>query len=306
MMGVIDRCVLVTRTTQLQELLERFTTVEQTKFYMESAGEDFASVLQRHTVYDESVMRITKAIPRGMKFVKLDRAFLPQFEFRPDDVVLAVGQDGLVSNTAKYLSGQALLGINPDPAYYEGVLLPWTTLSFGAALAALTGGHAKSQSVTLAVARTNDGRELLAFNDLFIGQTGHSSALYEIAYGSKREFQSSSGIIVSTGAGATGWMRSIQSNALKLAATKGTPFPNLSRESEALVFAVREAWPSKTTAANLVFGQIDPGKHLTVHSRMGKGGVIFSDGIEWDNLEFNAGRQVQISAAKQKTRLVVP
>src|SRR6266700_6241111 len=50
---------------------------------------------------------------------------LPNFVFGPEDIVVALGQDGLVANTLKYLNGQPLVGVNPDPRRYDGQLLPF-------------------------------------------------------------------------------------------------------------------------------------------------------------------------------------
>ncbi|MEI9866324.1 MAG: hypothetical protein WDN00_17560 [Limisphaerales bacterium] len=45
----------------------------------------------------------------------VDRSFLPNFVFAPEDTVVTLGQDGLVANTLKYLDGQPVVGVNPDP-----------------------------------------------------------------------------------------------------------------------------------------------------------------------------------------------
>ena len=37
--------------------------------------------------------------------------------------MIAVGQDGLVANVAKYLDGQTVIGVNPDPGRNPGVLV---------------------------------------------------------------------------------------------------------------------------------------------------------------------------------------
>lgn len=42
------------------------------------------------------------------------RGDLDRFLFEPDDIVLALGQDGLVANVAKYLDGQPVIGSNPS------------------------------------------------------------------------------------------------------------------------------------------------------------------------------------------------
>ena len=55
----------------------------------------------------------------------VDRGFLTNYVFGARDVVVALGQDGLVANVLKYLDGQPVIGVNPDPARWDGVLLPF-------------------------------------------------------------------------------------------------------------------------------------------------------------------------------------
>ena len=63
--------------------------------------------------------------------------------------------------------------------------------------------------VSMAETKLNDGQRLLAFNDFFIGTSSHVSARYTISFGDISEFHSSSGIVVSTPAGSTGWLSSM-------------------------------------------------------------------------------------------------
>ncbi len=302
----IDRCVVVTRKTQLQELQFHYATVEQARFVLQQAGGDFDAISLRHETYVRALDQLRRSLPQGLKLSVIDRSMLPQFEFL-DDVVIAIGQDGLVSNTAKYLIGQPLIGINPDPANIEGILLPWTVDQAARLIAQVRIGKVQHQRVTLAEARFSDGRNLLAFNDLFVGQAGHASALYEISYADHQEFQSSSGIIISTGAGSTGWMRSIQSTAVRLAMGEAaTGVEATPRESDTLQFAVREAWPSRHTGTSIISGSVTTAQPLLIHSHMPSNGVIFSDGIEWDFMEFNSGTIATISVADRKATLVVP
>jgi hypothetical protein len=72
--------------------------------------------------------------------------------------------------------------------------------------------------------RLSDGQRLLAFNDLYLGARTHVSARYTLRYGERADSQSSSGIIVSTGAGLSGWLSSVFTLAQGLTeATGGTP-----------------------------------------------------------------------------------
>ena len=200
--------------------------------------------------------------------------------------------------------------MNPDPARWDGVLLPFAPRDVAGLLhKVLTDAYA-SRAVTMARAGLANGQSLHAVNDLFIGPKSHTSARYEIALGTEREVQSSSGVIVSTGLGSTGWMRSVVTGALAVAGFAvgsriEAEFQGRPWEDDALEFAVREPFPSRSSQATVLCGRIEKDAPLVLTSLMAEGGVIFSDGIEADYLEFNAGTRVEITVAARRGRLVV-
>ncbi|RUA16954.1 MAG: hypothetical protein DSY55_03080 [Clostridia bacterium] len=303
-----EKIVLVTRKTRLEGLIERFNTRAQAQFYIEHNGGDFTLFQLEHERYYQAVHRLQKGLKALARLHVIERQFLPTFIFARSDLVVTIGIDGLVVNTAKYLSGQPVIAVNPDPEHIDGVLLPFTV---GKAIAAARRALAETphtQAIPLAEARLNDGQRLLAFNDLFIGRSDHKSARYRISFDGRSERHSSSGVIVSTGVGATGWLSSLfnMANGMNSFFGKGcklTP-PTLKRTDDALLFVVREPFISKTSAASLVCGAITPKKPLSLESTMPDGGVIFSDGVLDDYLDFNAGHVAQIGLAAQKVKLV--
>ena len=235
---------------------------------------------------------------------------MPNYLFTPQDLVVTLGVDGLVVNTAKYLAGQPLVAVNPDPAHIDGVLLPFSLAQAADAVRAVLRGEARTRRISMAEARLADGQRLLAFNDLFIGARSHVSARYRLDWAGRQERHSSSGIIVSTGAGSTGWLSSLFNMANGMQAAFGAAperlsAPRLDWEAERLVFVVREPFASKFSSAGLVGGMIKSGAPLLVQSEMPEGGVIFSDGVESDFLAFNSGAEAEIRLAERKTNLVV-
>jgi hypothetical protein len=237
---------------------------------------------------------------------------LPNFLFAETDLVVTIGQDGLVVNTAKYLRGQPIVAANPDPARFDGVLLPFRVPQVSQVIANLLAGRSQMRSITMAEAVLNDGQTLLAFNDLFIGAQSHISARYQITFGQASERHSSSGLIVSTGAGSTGWLSSMFHMAAGVAhfATGANPGIDPARlrfgwEEPQLLFVVREPFASRTSQAGLVAGVIPAGEALLLESYMPDHGLIFSDGVEADYVAFNAGAIASIRVATQKTNLVV-
>ncbi|MDR0664027.1 MAG: hypothetical protein LBF86_00675 [Helicobacteraceae bacterium] len=327
------RIVVITRETRLEKALIRHNTRAQAKFYINSLGGDFDDYDAEHRQYHASVREARQCLEEMGNLQILDRKYLPNFIFAPEDIAVAIGQDGLVANTIKYLNAQPIVGVNPDPNRWDGVLLPFAPKDAAKIVEDVIKGRRKTEEVTMAKASVQNGQELLAVNDLFIGQRTHVSARYIIKHGEIKESQSSSGVIVSTGLGSTGWMKSVIAGALRICAssiideylkepatgaasnTSNTQdrrydFSELSSaigkwKSEELIFSVREPFPSKTTGANLVFGKVSADKPLRIESLMGENGVIFSDGMESDFLAFNSGVEATIALADKRGHIVV-
>jgi len=303
-----EKVVLVTRKTRLAELVERFNTQAQAKFCIEHSGGDF----REYQLEDDSYRRATETVRRsvevGLKVQVVDRSLVPTFTFLPQDIVVTLGQDGLVANTAKYVGRQPIVAVNPDPERFDGILLPYLPGQARAAIEKVAQQHYRVRLVTLAEAKANDGQRLLAFNDLFIGAQSHVSARYRIRWKGASEPQSSSGILVSTGAGSTGWMSSVFNMTAGVEGLLGGQKVKpvfFSWEDPRLLFVVREPFVSKHSAAGVVAGWIEPQQKLELESQMPSGGVVFSDGIEADYILFNSGTQVSVGAAAEAARLVI-
>jgi NAD kinase len=305
-----NKIILIKRSTRLEELVARFNTINQAKFYIEHLGADFSDYEIEHQQYMDSLKQ-TELQLRKLGLVQvLDRAFLPNFIFGRDDTIVVVGQDGLVANTLKYLNEQPVIAVNPDPGRWDGVLLPFKVADVTTIVTEVFLHGRRHCEITMAKAELSNGLNLYGVNDLFIGPKSHVSARYHIKVGVKSEQQSSSGIIVSTGLGSTGWLKSILAGAKGIGSALGGSIPtnhlnNFAWESDYLYFTVREPFPNKLSEATLVFGKITETTPLTLVSQMPENGVIFSDGIETDFLEFNSGTQATITIADKKGLLVI-
>jgi NAD kinase len=269
---------------------------------------DFEDYEVEDAIYQDVVDVLEDELQFGLPVRRVDRSFVPNYDFGLSQVVVVVGQDGLVANTAKYVGNVPIVAINPDPARIDGVLLPFQVKAARTIVRRVLDGKSKQRAVTLAEASLNDSQRLLAFNDLFIGAASHVSARYVLETATASEAQSSSGIIVSTGAGSTGWMSSVFNMARGLAQFQGqdaVPRPALAWEDRRLVWTVREPFISKRSQANLVAGWIDDANELVIESLMPDGGVIFSDGIESDFLPFTSGTIARVRVSAQRANLVV-
>lgn len=307
------KIVLITRQTQLEELIIKYQTLDQARFYMAQLGMDIHEYEITHHNYQMTKVSIIGMLEKWGRYQLLDRTYLPNFIFGANDIVMTLGQDGLVANVLKYLDGQPLIGINPDPSQYDGVLLPFLSQDVDKILLEVANDQRDCENISMAKASLSDGQEMYAVNDLFIGPKTHTSARYILSMDGEEEAQSSSGIIVSTGLGSTGWMKSIKSGSVGIAKAFGFTSElanvditeSMRWDVPLLQFAVREPFPSRHSSASIVAGYIDASENLKITSQMADYGVIFSDGIEDDFLEFRASVTAEIGVADRVGRLVV-
>ncbi len=304
-----ERVIIIRDKTRLEQLIERFNSKAQAKFYIERSEGDFEYYETENDRFYKSLNKIQETISKRLKYKVIDRSFLPTYIFTEQDLVVVIGQDGLVANTAKYVNGLPIIGVNPDSERYDGILLKHTPNGLDTVIKNVLKGDFATKLVTMAKATLNDGQTLLAFNDFYIGANSHVSSRYDIEFKGKKERQSSSGIIISTGAGSTGWLSSIYNMANNInrhQTNKERRRQSLIRwEDEKLVFVVREPFLSKVTQTDIGFGFITKRQTLKVESNMPTKGVIFSDGIESDFLSFNSGSHVEIGIADEKANLII-
>lgn len=306
-----NKIILVKRRSRLEELIVRYNTIEQARFYIEHLGADFSDYVLEDKTYKQAVIEAYNSLEHSGRVQILDREYVSNFIFGREDIVVVIGQDGLVANTLKYLTDQLLIGVNPDQARWDGVLLPFAVSDLNKLIPDVLRGKRPIKEVTMAKASLNDGQVLHAVNDLFIGQKTHVSSRYQVRLGSKEESQSSSGIIISTGLGSSGWLKSILTGAASIVNKVSELEINVSPEikiewgAPQLYFSVREPFPSRTSQTNLIFGTVTRDIPLQIVSQMPENGVIFSDGIESDFLQFNSGIEATISISEKKGHLVI-
>lgn len=294
---VKPRVVLISRPTEYELLLARHGTRGQAGFFLQTRGQHIDEVEARHQAFTRALELVSGAIPADLRRTRVTRRDLDRFVFEPDDVVMVLGQDGLVANTAKYLSGQPVIGLNQDRTHHDGVLVPHAPDRAGRLLGAVLAGRAELELRTMVQAELDDGQRLLALNEIYVGHRSHQSSRYRVTFADASEHQSSSGVIFATGTGATGWARSISRERRE---SFELPRPSERR----LCFFVREAFPSVATGTELTQGLIESGARVEIVSEMSEGGVLFGDGIESDAAELSWGMRARIGVAEVVLRLV--
>lgn len=303
----IEYAIIVKNKTRLELLIERFNTKAQAKFYIERLGGNFNDYEIENEIFQNSLQSLQLQLSKVIKNKIVERNFVSSFIFSENQLIIVIGQDGLVANTAKYSKNIPIIAVNPDKERYDGVLLPFDTNNFIGGVENVITKQYNSKTVRFAEAKLNDGQRLLAFNDLFIGASTHISAKYKISFNNNIEEQSSSGIIISTSAGSTGWLSSIfnMSYGITNMFEKNLKPKKPKLKENELLFAIREPFQSIRTQIGITAGIIKTENELTIESLMPNNGVIFSDGIETDFLGFNSGSIATIGIAKETAKLVI-
>ncbi|MFC0624228.1 hypothetical protein [Kribbella deserti] len=294
-MSLPPRAVIVHRATELAELVARHGTRQQAGFFLSTRGRSLAELDERHAAQQAALATVSAAIPLDWRRAVAERSDLDRFVFGPEDVVVAVGQDGLVANVAKYLDGQPVVGVNPEPRRNPGILVPHAPNNVPKLLSATT-LRESIEARTMVAASTDDGQRLIALNEVYVGHRTHQSARYRLrAPQADEERQSSSGILIGTGTGATGWCRSAWQE-------RRSPLRLPSATTPALCWFVREAWPSPATGTSYTEGLLAANETLTVSAESDL--VVFGDGIESDTLALSWGQRLDLTVAEVHLNLI--
>lgn len=292
------RAVVVTRPTEYEDLLARHGTRRAVAFFLEQRGQDLDGLDGRHGRHQAALASVAAAVPDEWRRSTVRRDDLDRWLFEADDVIITVGQDGLVANVAKYLGGQPVIGVNPEGS--QGPLARTRAAEVARLLAKIGAGGRTAVATELrsmVEVVADDGQMLRALNDVYIGSTGHQSARYDLVQDDGRlEPQSSSGIVVGTGTGSTGWCASLWND-------RRPEWRLPDAAADRLCWFVREAWPSPTTGVTLTSGLLDRGDVLRLVVRS-DGLVVFGDGIEGDRIELLWGQELTVGVASTELRLV--
>ena len=83
-----EKIILVTRPTRLAELIVRFNTADQARFYVEHLGADFSDYEREDATYRAALAAVREALAGCGRVQIVERAFVPNFIFGPQDFIV--------------------------------------------------------------------------------------------------------------------------------------------------------------------------------------------------------------------------
>ena len=292
------RIIIVTRKTSYEKIIEELHTDTAARFDLKMKGSSIDVYIAEHDVYKNSVELIRRSIPSSISVAQVERDELFRFTFFDTDLIIACGPDGLLINLAQYITVQKVITVNPDPTRVSGVLMLFKPEEISKLV---TKEEYVCHELTLAKAVVNDDSKkvVYALGDIFFGRVDQSSAFYNIKFGGDGVDHISSGVIITTGAGSTGWFSSIKGMIGRLSSGVQRQAPSL--ESKSLHFITRELFAPQN--GKFEYGVINQ-LPLVIRSSMPTGGIVFSDGMTDKGLPLLAGDVVVVSQAERTLSLV--
>ncbi|MFH1066217.1 MAG: NAD(+)/NADH kinase [Nanoarchaeota archaeon] len=245
--------------------------------------EELDAIKKGHNAHYTALEHIRKILEKlGIPYQRVYQPYAAFDEFKGRDLVIAIGGDGTILNTAHFILDKTpVLTVKSEPKSVGG-LCTINYTQFEEAMKNILDDKFKIEKWTRIEGRMGNKTDL-ALNEILIGPKYRSGAArYELDFNGKKEAQLSSGIIVSTGSGSSAWYSNIAEN-------EGI----FSRESDELRFIATEYTAEK--GYKLVKGSINSKDSFKIKSLMSINGVISFDGDSNKRMyKFLTGNEIEI------------
>lgn len=295
----LDRVLVVTKQSKVQYDMERY-------------GWSYAQLLDEYARGPEDKTRIVESHRRQLgalevvaNYIRPER-IVSRNDLLVEDVVnaslvIAFGGDNHLQYVSHYISDRTpLWGVNSDPHTSFGALLGAEIAELPAALGALARGEYRFEPWTRLQVEVDGVVLPSALCDVYIGErerkymsrhrlevTGHNGERTSIE-------QKSSGMLITTGAGSSGWAKS----AGRYLHTGEYDFPRESRYARFVLTEPSSAFPNRDDSRlngpipARCDGVVLEGEQLVVHSLNDSEGIVSIDSLE--EVQLPRGRTVTV------------
>jgi NAD kinase len=225
-----------------------------------------------------------------INYTAVNRKKMHPKHFRGKDVVITIGGDGTFLKTSHHVTDALMLGVCSNANKNVGYLLRSSRLTFEDSLRKILNNEFKVAERVRLETTINGKKTKYALNDVFIGsRRAYHTARYNLRIGGKEEFQMSSGIIISTATGSTGWIKS----------AGGIEMPLHSGKFQ---YYVRDPYSCKFSRPRLLKGILSSKENITVKSLIYEG-VVAIDSSKAD-YSIDEDSVVNVRVAEKPLRVI--
>ncbi len=245
-------------------------------------GVDYEYILQSHERQLQSRALAKEIFPNAL-IIQKDN--LTKENIKKVDITIALGGDNHFQYVSHFIENELILGVNSDFLSSEGVLLSGTTNNLELISNRCNNDDYIIEKWTRINVIINKKQVTRATCDIFVGEAErHLTSRNIIFYNGLTRQQKSSGILITTGSGSTGWYNS--------ASRFIDEEPIFDPKSKYAKFIVTEPYKGSLTDYSLIKGKIDNDKILKINSLNSNNGRVIADSLEIFN--FNRGNFLEV------------
>lgn len=278
----LNNILLSTKKTALEYYKEQSDSFEN-----DLPPEELRNTRERHAAHYKSLNQIKDILKKhNISFDKVYTPYAEYDDFKDRDLIISVGGDGTVLNSAHYVIDKTPILTVRSERQSKGALCNVDTDNFETALERILKDEFFIEEWTRAEGKLSQQR-VLALNEIYAGllYAFKGAARYELSFKDKIETQMSSGIVISTGAGSTAWYKNIG-------------HVNFPRTAGELRFCVRDYYVDGNY--KLKEGVIKEDETLKIKSKMNIDGCVCFDGNNEKLLfPFKAGETLEVRVAEK-------
>ncbi len=290
----LENIIVVPKLSRLEYDMHRHgLTEEEAVVRYRKRGEDAERILGSHR-------RQKKALAVLEKFLNKEQ-FVPRERLTKEiagnaELIVAFGGDDNFKAVSHYADDTPVMGINSDPETSEGALTYFVAGGFESVAKNLREGKYKVEEWTRLEAEIDGNPATPATSEYFLGESKRTKmSKHILEFGGKKEKQGCSGLLVSTGAGSTGWYSSAHRCRLGGSVT----FP---RTVDYAKFVATEPYMGRLYRYSMLEGVLKKGDELVVQSLNDNCGILESDSV--DAFEFNREARAAIRISDKPLRVV--
>lgn len=211
------------------------------------------------------------------------------------DLVISLGGDNSFTYTSHFVVDTPIAGINSDPSRSTGALCGWNDIF---AFADMWKKMAYKKEAWIRLNAIIDGKQITpATCEYFLGEKLRKDMSRHILVYRGREYeQKSSGVLIVTGAGSTGWY----DTAGRYHFPKGNRFAKTEKKAR---FLITEPFRYEKEK-DLYAGELLPGEEVILYSLNDGQGYATADC--WDEYDFSRGKKASIRISDSPLHVVVP